>query len=431
MSFKKPSRGKMKLVGIILDKMEKISKSQKKMIAMVMRMMTTIMGRVNFESLSRFSGKSEKTFRRWFEKKFDFAEFNMLAIQQLYPSIPAEQRTEVEKNVFSFDGCVYKKAGKKTYGVDNQWDSCESKTCKGIEISVLAMNPVCSKTAYPLIGQQTIPAEEIKKLLNDSEATRIDFYIEIINKNQHHIKKFSRTIVCDGAFAKKKFVDAMVVFGLDFVGKLRIDANLKKVYVPEKNSEQKKKRGRPRKYGNKCNTATLEGFTFAHNFAPGKDLYDGIFYHSALQRNIKVVACVSTNNDKKTVVALLFSTNVKTPALLIHEYYSSRFHIEFIFRDAQQFTGFAHCQSRKKESINFHANASLAAINLTKIDERLKTNNPHNPQPFSMASHKIKNYNENLLNTFFSKFKLDLNLIKSNPSYQQILNYGTITPRAP
>ena len=143
--------------------------------------------------------------------------------------------------------------------------------------------------------------------------------------------------------------------GFVVVGKLRQDANLKRLY----NGERKPGRGRPRKFDGKCNIKKLEGFEFVKNVDKETSLYAGTFYHASLEREIKVVAVTKTEKDQAPV-ALIFSTDTEADAYEIYLYYTARFQIEFIFRDAQQFTGLADCQSRQKEAINFHINASLA-----------------------------------------------------------------------
>ena len=40
--------------------------------------------------------------------------------------------------------------------------------------------------------------------------------------------------------------------------------------------------------------------------------------------------------------------------------------MEFIFRDAKQYTELEQCQARSEKKLNFHFNASLTAINLAK-----------------------------------------------------------------
>ena len=59
--------------------------------------------------------------------------------------------------------------------------------------------------------------------------------------------------------------------------------------------------------------------------------------------------------------ALLFSTDIHLPPEQIVEYYQARFQIEFIFRDAKQFTGLSDCQARHLPRLDFHFNASLIA----------------------------------------------------------------------
>ena len=67
---------------------------------------------------------------------------------------------------------------------------------------------------------------------------------------------------------------------------------------------------------------------------------------------------------------LFFSTDLELPALDIFNYYKARFQIEFIFRDAKQFTGLTDCQARNKEALNFHFNISLSVLNVIKKQDR-------------------------------------------------------------
>ena len=42
------------------------------------------------------------------------------------------------------------------------------------------------------------------------------------------------------------------------------------------------------------------------------------------------------------------------------------------FRDAKQFTGLNHCQARGQKALYFHFNASMTALNLIKLQDRLQ-----------------------------------------------------------
>lgn len=46
--------------------------------------------------------------------------------------------------------------------------------------------------------------------------------------------------------------------------------------------------------------------------------------------------------------------------------------IEFLFRDATQYTGLTDCQSPRKEAIHIHINASLIALTLLKLEDRIE-----------------------------------------------------------
>jgi hypothetical protein len=132
-------------------------------------------------------------------------------------------------------------------------------------------------------------------------------------------------------------------------------------------------------------------------------------------------------NKNRPGYALLFCTDTQLDAVTIYRYYKARFQIEFIFRDAKQFTGLNHCQARRQESLDFHFNASLSALNLAKIDAYRSFD--YDPEtPFSMASQKMVYFNEHLLQKVFSILDLDLCLIKCNPEFEALRTYGIIAP---
>lgn len=398
----------MELISIILDQMSEVSKSQKVFFGIIIRMFQSMTGKINFRSLGRYGNIAEKTVRRWFKKPFDFAKFNTIAIQELEP---------FQEAICAIDTCFLEKAGKLTYGLEHFWNGCASKAQKGLETSLASIINVRTKTAYSLLIQQTLPIAEIRSLFGEN-ATRIDFYINTLKSLVEPIKKFTNFIVCDAFYTKKKFVDVMVDLGFTFIGKMRSDANLKTIF----RGESKKGPGRPKKFEGKCNLDTLGDFKFEKNIDPKTNLYSGVFYSQSLEREVKVVAI--TDEKQEVPIALLFSTDTQLAAELIYRYYVARFQIEFLLRDAQQFAGLGHFQSRNKESIHFHINMSLAAINLAKIEDRLAMPDQNQQSIFSMHNHKVKNHNKNLISRFFSMLDCDLPSINFNGFYNNIITYG-------
>jgi Transposase DDE domain len=67
---------------------------------------------------------------------------------------------------------------------------------------------------------------------------------------------------------------------------------------------------------------------------------------------------------------LLFSTDVELAGEDIYRFYKAPFQIEFLFRDAKQWTGLCDCQARDQQALHFHFNASLSAVNLSKLEAR-------------------------------------------------------------
>ena len=109
---------------------------------------------------------------------------------------------------------------------------------------------------------------------------------------------------------------------------------------------------------------------------------------------------------------------------LLH-FYKARFQIEFLFRDAKQFTGLIDGQARDKNALDFHFNAAMAVLNLLRYMDR--THHQKNPEkPCSIASWKKKLYNGHFMNRIIQHLDLDPKLTKLHPNYQQLHDYGVI-----
>ena len=101
----------------------------------------------------------------------------------------------------------------------------------------------------------------------------------------------------------------------------------------------------------------------------GTQVYTKVVFSKLFRRAIKVIMLPSGQGDQEGRV-LLYSTDTSLDAMRLIRYYKARFQIEFLFRDAKQHTGLTHCQSRRKEAIHTHLNASLIALNLLKLEDR-------------------------------------------------------------
>jgi hypothetical protein len=144
-----------------------------------------------------------------------------------------------------------------------------------------------------------------------------------------------------------------------------------------------------------------------------------------LKRNHQVAVVVNTQHHRYTV---LFSTDVDLEPLRLYRSYKARFPIEFIFRDAKQFTGLSGCQARSKAKFDFHFNTSLSAVNIAGLEARQQQDD--SDEPMSMASLKRRAFNQHLLDRICEHLANGQSLEKSSPDYEALCNYGVITKEA-
>ena len=342
-----------------------------------------VCGKVNFTNLSRYSELNEKTYRRHFTAEFEFTPFNVELVKL------ASDREQALLLVM--DSSFIAKSGKATTGIDWYWNGCNSRVEKGLEISLVAVVDVDTATAYALSAQQTLAQAEMP-----SDITRMGQYLYHLEAVRPHLPMQVRYLAVDGAYAKETFVSGAVRCKLDVISKLRGDVNLRYLHTGEQ-----KQRGRKRKYDGKVDFTDLSRFTCIKAMQPSVDLYTQRVWHVSLKREIRVVYLIDRRVPNRVRTCLLFSTDVEQDPQQIVQFYKLRFQIEFIFRDAKQFTGLEDCQARDLTKLEFHFNACLTALNLAKVE----TPSPHpaqDPIPFSMATVKRRALNQHLLERFIA-----------------------------
>lgn len=401
--------------------------------------------------MSRYSDKSERTYRRQYSKDFNFTGLNAELIKAA---------TVLASVVIAVMDCSFiPKSGKQTPGMDYFYNGSASRTERGLEISVLAVVDVKARRGYSLSVRQTpaklksspAPAKPARRsgrrgissktiseasqyfktlllepkppALKVQELTRVDWYLDQFKACLDLLPESVKYLVVDGFYSKLKFVNGVVATGHHVISKLRIDANLRYLY-----EGPQKSRGAKRKYDGKVDTNDLSRFTDLAELEANLHLYTARVWHVTLKREIRLVCLVDQRRLGKRGVALLFSTDVELDANTLLTYYQARFQIEFIFRDAKQFTGLCDAQTRKVERLDYHFNASLTALNLAKYEDQLQQSNPQeHSEPFSMSSIKRRAFNTYLLEQFIAMLGLDATCIKSNPEFEELCSLGIIS----
>ncbi len=385
----------------ILDGLPFINQPQAKFLQTLFSTMLVVQSAINFLSLARHSALCEKTFRRNFRKHFCFAAFNLKVI---------EQTVAVKPIAFAQDASFIKKSGKHTFGLDQFWNGSHSRVEKGLELSLISAISAEQNASFAISAEQTPP--DLK-----AEKTRVDFYLEHLQRTAQNFPDSIKYGVFDGFYAKQKFVSGVLALGFHLVSKLRADANLKYLYTGAQVG-----RGRPRSFDGKVNFADLSRFLETTIEEKNVKLYAAILWSVTLKRQIKLVIVKLGRRATN-----LFSTDLELSATEICRLYRRRFTIEFLIRDAKQSAGLQDCQARDRQALEFHWNASLATVNLARTAAKnFALEDKY--QPFSMKSIKQQFFNEHLLRLFISKSGLEQSLIKYQEHFETLRNFAVISP---
>jgi hypothetical protein len=353
------------------------------------------------------------------EKHLDFVSINTELIKA--------SKEEKEVLIAAQDSTFVSKSGKKTPGLDYFWNGCAGKPEKGLEVDVIAAVRVKDRReAFTISAKQSpsnpMPKSERKKG-KDSGVSKIDFCLGHLRDVLSQLIDLGiKRVATDAFFTKIKYVDGVVSMGLHVIGKLRRDARLRRLYTGEQ-----KARGRKKKFD--VGKVTANDFAQSPITTIGSEnieLQSCIAHGVSLNRVIKIVLVRKRINDTKYGEALLFSTDLTLTELQIFEFYVSRFQIEFIFRDAKGFTGFADCQSRNPQRMNYHFNASLTALNVARVQDAESQKIRGTNHAFSMNNWFRQYHVEIVVNRIIAMFGLDPTFIKYHPDYENLLSFGNI-----
>lgn len=385
-----------------------INKAYKKFFVDVMLLFLSISGNINFLQLERYSNYCEQRYRQQFEKKFNFMVFNSNLVKHYSD----------KQLIIAFDPSYIPKSGKSTYGVDKFWSGVAQQAKWGLEISGIAAVDVDNHTAFHLNATQTPDWQ----FLNENSMSILDWYAKLIEDNSKHLLDISEFLAADAFFSKKPFVDKIAAQNFFLVSRLRNDAVLRYLYTGPRN----KGKGRPKQYAGKIDIKNIDQNYFEKSTTINNELmFCGIVNSKALKRKIKLCMVFNGHQGKKSTPNLYFSTNLDISGEKIYQFYQNRFQIEFLYRDAKQYTGLNSCQARSENKLNFHFNASLTSINIAKVLHWLPEAKIKNI-PFSMADIKTMYHNELLINRFIDVFGINANSTKNQQIIKELICFGTI-----
>lgn len=379
-----------------------MSKPQQKFICWLFEKWIMLPVRHNFLNLSRYGNGAycEKSIRHQFSRKIPFVNWFGVAFKGL----------NGKELVAAFDPSHIKKSGKHTFGKGKYWSGKDQQMKEGIEVSCLSIVDVTDRTAYSM---------EVVQTPSDRDGTLIDHYVGIIKNRLKDVLSYTRYLTVDGYFMKRNFIDALTEEGLVVITKMRQDANL--TYLFE--GKQKKGKGRKKMYEGKVDVKNIDKSKWV-KCLDSEDIvaYELKVYCVTLKRIVKAVYMEFDGTGR---YAILLCTDTELCGAKVIEYYQLRFQIEFLIRDAKQYTGLEECQARSEIKMYNHFNMSMTAVSLMKY-RCWATLTDNRDIPFSMRSIKTWFYNKYLTETIFFNLGIELNTTKIKRLYANCLNIGAM-----
>lgn len=364
----------------------KLNKTFKTNIIEILILIMCIPRKINFLQLGRYGRRGEQRYRQTFRKDFDWMCFNMnLAADRL--------QYGMKRLAIAIDPSYVSKAGKKTAHIGRFWSGCASAVKHGLEILGIAVVDADIKDAMMLRAVQTRNASELKT----ESMTLSEWYLSVLKDYRNNLLKITPLVVADAAFSNLPFVTGLKEIGFSLISRLRWNAVLYYIYEGPRTG----KRGRPKTKDGKIDFASPDKSRMKQidiDVSEGQ-AYELIAWSKSLKQKIRLVIHYLPNGDHR----LYFSSDTAVCGKDVYDIYRTRFQIEFCFRDGHQFTGLLDCQARDEKALDFAYNASLAAVNITKVLRK------QTRIPFSIGQIKSLMVNAHFIKRFFDLSGIDPN----------------------
>lgn len=392
--------------------------------------------------ISRWSkkGGSYRTINRFFHSNIDWVSINWMLIKSHL----------LKKSVYILAGdeVVVSKSGNKTFGVDLHYSSIQNQVIKSVAFLQLVLIDTETRKGYPLYTKQIVRENKTgckkvrSKVSKSSKERKVGRPKGSANKDKTEIELSKYLIfvqdaiklvlglikaymsvtyfVFDGEFGYNGALQMVKQTGLHLISKLQKNSAL---YYPYK-GEQKTK-GAPKIYGDKIDyenidDAYLKDTKTEENITT--KIYQIEMLHKKFANKLNIVIIQKTNIlTKKISHIVLFSSDLNLEYTKIIDYYSLRFQIEFVFRDAKQYWGMEDFMNVKESAVNNGANLSTFMVNIAHILRKDFSNDETSVLDIKAHYHGLKYADE--VFKLLPKFPDDI-LIKR--IYSKITSIGAI-----
>ena len=231
----------------------------------------------------------------------------------------------------------------------------------------------------PKVGSKNNPKKETE--LTPTFRLLKSQLTEVLEKLRAKFKKQINYFMGDGGYGNSTCAKICKELSLFLISKLQCNAALYLRYTGSYSG-----RGRKRVYGDKLNYDKLpEKFLRETTFDEKEQVqtknYQLKCLNKEFEQELNVVIQKKINfKTKKEAHVIFFSTDLELSFDKIIKYYSSRFQIEFNFRDAKEFWGLEDFMNVNELPVKNAANLSFFMNNFSNIllsDFRTKENNQH------------------------------------------------------
>jgi len=408
----------------------------------------TARGRITMLGLSRWSNNiSYQTINRFFHSTIDWDKINWALIKKYL----------INEGVWLLvgDEVVVSKSGKKTYGLGYYFSSLQNQVIKSIAFLNLSLVSVETGRAYSILTKQIIKSNSDGCSKKKSSSTKKSKKIEkkskrrgrpkgSKNKNKADVELSAYLIfvqsailrvlslinnklkivyfVFDGEFGHNNAVEMVKQTGLEFISKFRKDSALFFPYIGKYLG-----RGAPKKYGEQLDYNDISDKYYLKKRTQDGDIETKIYQMNMFHKNfanmlnIVIIKKRNLKTDKEARV-VLFSTDLDLSYDKIVKYYSLRFQIEFVFRDAKQYYGLEDFMNTKKIAVYNWANFSTFMVNFVAILKKEKFKNSE------MSSLDVKAHYHGIyyVNSVLKLLPKKLNNILIKILYEKISTVGAI-----
>lgn len=381
-------------VSIYLQALIKIlKKTELKNLIMIVSALLCMSGSKTMLNISRWTKISHKTIERFYNSIIPWLDINIIILIMLKTLNPKEL-------ILAGDETTVTKSGKKTYGLDYFFNSIYQKTMKSLCFVGISLIDVEKNRAYPLMMKQlvftSVEKENLQKqkeqrkkskggkrgrkkgTKNSPKAKELpptfrllkDQICDVLSKlnGKVPIKYF----VGDGGYGNSTCANICKGASIFLVSKLQYNAAL---YLPYNGSYSG--RGRKRVYGDKINYVNLpKKYVCKTEFDEKEGIQSIIYQFQCLNKefykefkqklNVVIIRKINFKTNKESHI-VLFSTDLELSFQKIIQFYSSRFQIEFNFRDAKEFWGLEDFMNVNELPIHNAANLAFSMVNVSNI----------------------------------------------------------------